>query len=260
MTNKKNFIIYILLIISIISCVPSKPVYEEEILTADRLIKKLEANRRKIKTFQGSGIINVESEKIDAKATFEVFLKKPDSLKFVIYGPFGIDLAQALITSSEFEFYDEMKNTVYKGRNDNNILNKIFHIDLSFAELIDAFAGAVNLTDKLRIEPDNYKLTDEEYHLTYLDTLNNKQSLYQIQISNLAINNFKLYKNKKTLLFDGEYKDFEMFDNVAIPSTVIIQNKINEQKVTIDYRNILVNEDLGNLQLDLPKDVSVKIW
>ncbi len=260
MTKYKNIFLYLLLIVSVISCVPSKPDYEEEILTADRLIKKLEANRRKIKTFEGSGIFNVESEKIDAKATFEVFLKKPDSLKFVIYGPFGIDLAQALITSSEFEFYDEMKNILYKGRNNSDILNKIFHIDMSFSELVDAFAGAVNLTDKLRIEPDIYKLTDKEYHLTYLDTLNNKQSLYEIQIGNLAINKYELYKNEKTLLLDGVYSDFEMFDNVAVPSTVVINNQLNNQKITIDYRKISVNENLQNLKLEIPKDVVVKIW
>ncbi len=243
-----------------IGCVPSKPVYKEEVLPADRLVKRLEANRRKIKTFQGSGIINVESQQIDAKASFEVYLKKPDSIKFVIYGPFGIDLAQALITRSEFQFYDVMKNTVFRGRNDHNILNKIFHIDLTFSELIDAFAGAINLTDKLRLEPDNYKLTDEEYFLTYDDSLENKQSIFEIQIDNLAINKYELYKNKNILLFEGIYSNFGIYDRVAIPSTVVVQNKLNNQKVTIDYRNIEVNENIENLTLDIPKDARIKEW
>ncbi len=260
MTNKYKFIISFLISIFVLSCVPSKPVYEEEILPADRLIKKLEANRRKIKTFEGSGIISVESNELDAKATFEVFLKKPDSLKFVIYGPFGIDLAQAVITSSEFAFYDVMKNTVYKGRNDNNILKKIFHIDLSFGELIDAFTGAVNLTDKLRMEPDNYSLNDEEYFLTYDDSTENRQSIFEVQINNLAINKYQLYKNNKMLLFEGIYSDFEMFDRVAVPLTVVIQNKLNKQKVTVDYRNIAVNEDIKNIGLDIPSDARIKEW
>ena len=260
MINKKNFVFSILIIIFVIGCVPSKPVYEEEILPADRLVKRLEANRRKIKTFEGSGILNVESKQIEAKATFEVFLKKPDSLKFVIYGPFGIDLAQAVVTNAEFMFYDEMKNIVYRGRNDNDLLEKIFHIDLSFGELIDAFAGAVNLTDKLRLEPNEYKLTDTEYFITYDDSLENKQSIFEIQINNLAINKYELYKNKNILLFEGIYSDFEMYDRVAIPSTVVIQNKINKQKVTIDYRNIKVNEDIENLKLNIPSDAILKEW
>jgi len=54
---KKKFVrftVYLLIFLSAAivfnSCVPSKPVDEERILPADRLIKKLEANRRKIKT------------------------------------------------------------------------------------------------------------------------------------------------------------------------------------------------------------------
>ena len=136
MINIYKSIIVVLLVIIISSCVPSKPTYEEEVLPADRLVKKMEANRRKIKTFEGSGVLNVESPEVEAKATFEVYLKKPDSLKFIIYGPFGIDLAQALVTNSEFMFHDVMKNVVYKGRSDNDILKKIFHIDLSFMEFV----------------------------------------------------------------------------------------------------------------------------
>jgi len=253
-----KFIVYFLLLIFIASCVPSKPVYEEEVLPADRLVKKLEANRRKIKTFSGSGILNVVSPKLEAKATFEVFLKKPDSLKFIIYGPFGIDLAQALVTNSEYAFYDAMKNTLFKGRNDSNILKKIFHIDLSFTELIDAFAGAVNLTDKLRLEPDDFQLNDENYYLTYLDSLSGKKSEYQIQINNLAITDYKLYKLPNILVFEGEYSDFEIMNRVAIPYLNTIKNNIENQKVSIEYRKINVNEKLDNLALDIPTDAKIR--
>ncbi len=255
-TNK--IIVFILLLIFAISCVPSKPVYEEEVLPADRLVKRLEANRRKIKTFEGSGILNIESPKLDAKASFEIFLKKPDSLKLVIYGPFGIDIAQALVTNSEFTFYNALKNVVYKGRTDKNVLKKIFHIDLSFAEMIDAFAGSVNLTDKLRLQPDEFKLTNEDYYLTYRDSLTGKQSEFIIQINNLAIKKYELYKDPGILLFEGQYSDFEINNRVAIPYKNVIQNKIDNQKVSIDYRNIKVNENLENLTLEIPRDAKIK--
>ena len=123
---------FLLLLIFFEGCVPSKPAYVEEVLPADRLVKKLEANRRKIKTFEGSGILNVVSPKLEAKATFEVYLKKPDSLKFIIYGPFGIDLAQALVTNSEFTFHDIMKNIDFqKGLRVNTSCG--FTIDLVFS-------------------------------------------------------------------------------------------------------------------------------
>lgn len=251
-------IIFSLLIIFAISCVPSKPVYEEEVLPADRLVKRLEANRRKIKTFEGSGVLDIKSPKLDAKASFEIYLKKPDSLKLVIYGPFGIDIAQALVTNSEFTFYNALKNVVYKGRTDNFILKRIFHIDLSFSEMIDAFAGAVNLTDKLRLEPDEFKLSDKDYNLTYIDSLNGKQSEFVIQINNLAIKEYRLYKEPDILLFQGNYSDFEVNNRVPIPYRNVIQNILENQKVIIDYRNINVNEKLNNLTLEIPSDARIK--
>lgn len=258
MKNIKNFVIIILLLTFVVSCVPSKPAYKEEILPADRLVKKLEANRRKIKTFEGYGILDVKSPNLEAKATFEVFLKKPDSLKFIVYGPFGIDLAQALVTNSEFTFYDVMKNVVYRGRSDNKLLKKIFHIDLTFNELVDAFAGAVNLTDKLRLEPDSFNLDDEDYHLEYYDSLAGKQAQYKIKVDNLAILEYKLFKVPDILLFEGFYSDFEIIDRVAIPYKIKVENKIERQLVNIDYRNIEVNNKLNNLKLDISNDAKYK--
>lgn len=47
------YVFIVLLLSFIIGCVPSKPVDEEKVFPADRLLKKLEGNRRKIKTFSG---------------------------------------------------------------------------------------------------------------------------------------------------------------------------------------------------------------
>ena len=232
------------------ACVPSKPVYEEEVLPADRLVKKLEANRRKIKTFEGSGVLNVQSPNLEAK--------KPDSLKFIIYGPFGIDLAQALVTDSEFIFHDVIKNIVYKGRSDTDLLKKIFHVDLSFSELVDAFAGAVNLTGKLRLEPDVFNLDDDDYQLIYLDSLSGNRSEYLIQINNLAIKNYKFFKSPNIPLFEGIYTDFEIINNVAIPYSTTVQNIVDKQKVIIDYRNISVNHNIERLVLNIPSDARIK--
>ena len=261
MNSILKIIIVGLFILIAASCAPTKEIKtEEQILPPSRLVKRLEANRRKIKTFEGSGVMNIETPKMDAKASFEVFLKKPDSLKLVIYGPFGIDLAQAVVTNSEFEFYDALKNTVYKGRTDNNLLKKIFHIDLSFSELIDAFAGAVNLTSKLRETPTNYRLTGDNYILTYADTNSTKKSIYEIRTDNLAITKYDLLASKNNLLFEGRYSNFKLYDRVAIPRVTIVENKKQNQKVHIEYRNISVNEELENLKLEIPTDAKVKEW
>ncbi len=127
---KIKYYAVLLIVFSVISqifvgCVPAKQMREKTVITSSRLIKKIEANRRKIRTFSATGILNIESPEFSGKGNFEVILKKPDSIRVSIYGPFGIDLAQILVTKSDFTYYDVLKNKVNKGEKRNGILKKI---------------------------------------------------------------------------------------------------------------------------------------
>ena len=259
-----NVISYLLIVLSlsvlINSCVPSKPVEEERILPADRLVKKLEANRRKVKTFLGSGTINLDSPQLTAKATFQVVIKKPDSIRISFYGPFGIDLAQAVTTKRDFVFFDVINNRVYKGVTKNLSLKNIFKIDLTFNELMDAFAGAVDLTDKLRREPDNLFVNQDSYYLTYADEITGRQSQYEILVDNLAITKYKIIENPDNSVLEGTYKDFENFEDVPIPYKIRINYELMNQNINIDYRSIKVNKDVSSLTFAIPEDAQVIEW
>jgi len=94
-------------------CVPSKPTEDVELLPSERLINKLEANRRKIKNFEGIGVFEIESDQYSNSANFQIVMQKPDSIYFSVLGPFGIELAQALVTKDDYVFYDALQNTAY---------------------------------------------------------------------------------------------------------------------------------------------------
>lgn len=255
----KKFLILIPLIISLFiveSCVPSRPSYEEAVYTSSRLIKKLEANRRKVKTFRGTGVINVVSPQVEAKASFEVILKKPDSVKVSIYGPFGIDLAQVLVTGQSFMFYDVLHNKLYEGGVQNDILQRIFKINISFDDLMDAFAGAVNLTDKLSREPDTYIVDEDHYRLTYVDSMQNQQSIFNINVGDLAITKYQLVSLSGKPVFEGSYSDFKDYDDVAVPYRSVIENKDENQRMDISYRTVEINKAVGELEIKYSSDVN----
>ncbi len=256
----KKFFYSFFIIWFLVSCVPSQEVSEDKVLSADRLIKRLEANRRKIKTFRGTGILDIESPELSAKANFEVLLKKPDSLKLSIFGPLGIDLAHAVIAGKSFIFYDVIRNKIHRGGLDKGALKSIFKIDLSFEDLMDAFAGSVNLTDKLRRVPDDYLVSEIEYVLTYSDSLTAKESIYQVDPENLAITGFKLYINFDELFLEGNYTDFRNFENVPIPYSTLVKNDLKKQNIKINYRNIEVNKEINNFSLSFPDDATVVEW
>jgi len=241
-------------------CVPSKPLNEVEILPSERLINKLEANRRKINNFEGVGILSIESEQYDNSANFRVVMQKPDSIYLTILGPFGIELAQALVTKDNYIFYDALENKAYTGEVNEDILRDIFKINLSFSDLMDAFVGSVNLTSNLYKQPDEYVVEYDKYILTYIDSENKLTTTYKVDIRELSITDYELITDDGLTNIQGKYSNFEILESVAVPFSIEIKNIIAEQKLHIDYRNIVANQRNVYIDFSVPDDATVISW
>lgn len=241
-------------------CVPSQPTEDYELLPSERLINRLEANRRKIKNFEGSGTIVVNSPTIENSATFRVVLLKPDSIYLTVLGPFGIELAQALVTKEKFTFYDALQNTAYVGDVNSDALQSIFRINLSFEDLVDAFVGAVNLTQNLYRPPDNYFVEGNKYVLTYRDSARLNSTVYKVDVRQLGITDYQLYDFDEELTLEGKYSKFELLENVAVPYKIEIRNVVDDQSIMIDYRKINVNKNNIRIAFSLPDDAVIIKW
>ncbi len=241
-------------------CVPSKPREEVEILSPERLISRLEINRRRINNFEGSGTIQVKTNSMNNSAEFKVIIQKPDSIYFTIMGPFGINLAEALVTKNNFVFYDALHNTAYTGGLSDNVLQNIFRINLPFDQLLNAFAGAVNLTKHLYKQPTKFLVDYDKYVLTYVDSLTNVTTKYYVDIRTLGITNYQYINNKGKVELEGKYSDFNSLDNVAIPYKISVENKQENQQVSISYKKMAANRKAININFKLPEDATVIKW
>jgi hypothetical protein len=261
----KRIVLSVLLIVSAFfcfeGCIPSKPVEEVEILPSERLINRLEVNRRRIRSFEGTGTISLKTSEINTTANFKIVMQKPDSISLTILGPFGIELAQALVTEDNFIFYDALQNTAYSGNVNDEILRTIFRINLSFNDLMDAFIGSVNLTDKLYRAPDDYTVIYDEYVLTYKDTLQGTSTQYRVDIRELGIKNFWLRDlTTDKVLLEGKYTKFDLLESVAVPYRVEVLNRAQNQQMVIDYRNMRANNRNINIDFRIPGDATVIEW
>ncbi|HEX2868825.1 MAG TPA: DUF4292 domain-containing protein [Ignavibacteriales bacterium] len=261
---KKLFfvLIYLLPLFTFIyeGCIPSKPAEKVEILPSERLTKKLEANRRKIKNFEGTGTIDINTPDVNTTASFKVTMQRPDSVYLEVYGPFGIELAQALVTSNNFSFYDAMHNTLYKGNSNSNILRKIFKVDMSFSDLTDAFVGAVNLTPKLTEEPSNYEIVYDKYVLTYNDSLTQAKTKYTVDIRDLVVTNYQLTGSNGQLILEGNYSKFKIVNGIPVPFVTEIKNNSENQHLKIEYHKVDVNKRNSKITFDIPEDAEVVKW
>lgn len=238
-------------------CVPSQQEEQVEILPAERLVKKLEANRRKIKNFEGRGTISVKTPNFNNSATFRVLFHRPDSISLSIYGPFNIELAQALITKRSFQFYDALTNTVYKGDSGETLLKDMFRVNLSFSDLNDAFLGAVNLSENLYTQPDEYSIEYSRYLLTYADKINKTKKQFRVDIKDLGIVSYALFEESGTALLKGEYSDFSIIESVAIPRSINLSNEKDKQFVVISYQSVNLNSATSIIDFTVPEDADV---
>lgn len=240
-------------------CIPAKPTEDIEILPSERLINRLEVNRRKIKSFEGAGTIQIKSSQINSSATFRVILQKPDSLFFTIMGPFNIELAQALVTKENFYFYNVMENVIYSGDVDSDVLKQIFKVNLTFSELMDAFIGSVNLTENLYKTPTNYTVDYDEYVLSYVNPQTGITSKYRVDIRELGIKRFEI-SDENGKIIEGKYSRFELLENVAVPYQIEITNERDNQLVIIDYKKMSANNKGININFEIPDDAAIIKW
>ncbi len=254
-----GFIVYVF-IFMIPGCVPSKPTEEVEILPAERLVAKLEVNRRRIRNFEGTGTLFVKTAQMDNKATFQITLVKPDSIYLAIMGPFGIQLAEALVTNNNFIFYDALHNTAYEGALTEDVLKNIFKIDLPFSDIIDAFVGSVNLTKHLYNQPTKYAVDYDKYVLTYVDSVTNTTTQYKIDIRSLGITNFQTIDAAGNIILDGKYSDFDFLQNVSIPYSIDVQDKRQDEDVSIKYKTLKANEPNTYISFNVPSDATIIKW
>ncbi|MHB9011460.1 MAG: DUF4292 domain-containing protein [Ignavibacteriaceae bacterium] len=262
----KKYLIAILMLINFggilffNGCAPTKQVAKVEILSAERLVDKLEVNRRRIRTFEGTGTLVINSEGIENRASFKITLAKPDSIELSIMGPFGIELGEALVTKKNYVFYDALQNTAYEGEVNEDILKNIFRIDLPFSDLMNAFLGAVNLTNHLYKMPTKYSVDGDKYVLTYIDSVDQQTEVYLVDIRQLGITNYDVTNLSGDLLFTGRYTDFDLLENVAVPYSVNIIDKQNDQTLSIKYKKITANRPYIHINFNIPADANIIKW
>jgi glycine cleavage system pyridoxal-binding protein P len=241
-------------------CSTVKPDSTIEYISSDRLVNKLEANRRKIRNFEGTGSISVKTPSFDNSASFRIVIQKPDSIFLTIYGPFSIELAQILVTKTNFIFYEALKNTAFTGPVNDDLLRNVFKVNLSFNDVIDAFTGGVNMSGRLYKEPTSFDVVQDKYLLSYVDSLKNDVARYTADVRDLNIVEFKSadLQGKEKML--SNYSDFQIFETVSLPKKIEIKQEKEGQYITIEYNNISVNKNTTTIDFSLPDDADVVKW
>ncbi len=223
--------------------------------------QRVNNNSSIIETMEASGNIAFDSPEQSGQGWIEVRIKKPDSVFIRIEGPFGISIAQALITRYDFIYYNVQENKAILGPTNDINIGAILRIKVSFDELLSGFSGGFmlleNVVDSLNPESENGLYTinaprEPGTQKYYIDP-----TLYTVQKYN------SYDENRKTIVeinYSNYFEENAAGRIVYFPSSIKINNPGKKQSVYVDYVNKSFNRSDIKFNIKIPKSAKVTKW
>ena len=171
------------------SCSPSKHLVKDLSLAVDEVLRRVRERDEYIKTLKGDGDITVESPEASNNGSFEVDLKKPDSLRIELNGPFGIHVGTLALSPQQFVFYNWREHNATVGKPDGTTLKSMFRMTLQYDEILGLFTGEFLSHDE-RDSLELFSVIDDLYVIRYRASAGVKE--YRIDPEAFSVASYRL--------------------------------------------------------------------
>lgn len=223
--------------------------------------QRVNINSSLIQTMEASGNIAFDSPEQSGQGWIEVKIKKPDTVYVKIEGPFGISIANALITRYNFIYYNVQENKAILGPSTDINIGAILRIKVSFDELLNGFTGGFNFTvedtDTIDAESENGLYTIQSFNNPGRQQYFVDPSIFTVQKYNsLDVNN----KTVVEVSYSNYFEENASGKSVYFPSNIKIKNPGKKQSVFVDYINKSFNKNDITFNIKIPKSAKVLKW
>lgn len=209
------------------------------------------SNEGRIHALLGSGTISIETPEIAQNVSFELTLRKPDSVMVRIEGPFGIDLGLALLTRREFFFYNSMNNQVLSGPTNASNLARVLRIQMEFDDLLNLFSGGTFLAADRGRFPE-FDVIDDEYVLSYRHERGSRR--YMIDPRSFQIVRIQHLDQQGTIIAEQTFGKFLTSGGTIAPQLVRALMRRERRRLSIAYSDLAINPPRLEFHFDIPTD------
>lgn len=211
--------------------------------------ERVRANLQHVRTISGSGNITIESLEMAGSGSFQIALLKPDSVLLKLEGPFGIDVGAALITRTDFLFYNSMQNQLISGSTSPANLSRFLRINVTFDDLLNLFAGSSFFAEDEGATDD---LTTEENHYVLIYHQADRTRRYWIDPEKLLIKRIQHLDARGKLIAEQQYTNYRSVGDVFFPSNIRLIHQADRRVLSIHYSTVEVNTAPPSFTLDIP--------
>ena len=230
---------FVVVIVEFIGCISTNKIVRERNLTIEEVLQRVHERNQVIKTLSGDGTITVESPEESNSGSFDVMLKKPDSLRIEFSGPFGIHVGTLMLSRDKFLFYNSMENKVITGTPDGSTLQSMFRLKMNFDEVIRAFTGEFPMdvsSDSLM----RFDAKEDQYILTFHK--NRSTVEYYVDNDAFVVTTYRVLDLQGNAVLTAFTSRIETTCNVAMPTLLRVIFPKERRSVTIAYSDVQINK------------------
>lgn len=217
---------------------------------------RIDENHERVRALSGSGTIAIETPEMAQSASFELALRKPDSLFIKIEGPFGIDVGAAMLTRNEVLLYNSLQNQLLIGTMSPSNLSRILHLQLEFDDVLNMFTGGLFLSED-RSAPSSFSIEDEQFVLAFDRPTGTRT--YWIDPESMQIVRIQFQDTSGKLALEELFGKFRTINGSTIPQYVRVTMMGDRRRVSVSYSAMSVNPADLQFSFNVPTSASRKI-
>lgn len=210
-------------------------------LSTKKIIKAYNANQTDFKTLKASLKTNYRTDKLDENITVDIRVEK-DKQIWASIKKFGISGAKIYITPNKVQFYNKQDKTFFNG--DFSFISNWLGTNLTFNQLQAILIGEVlyTLDTKTHISEileDGYLLQPKQQEELFEQFITLNPSHFKVKAQEIA-------QPKDFRVLNIDYNKYQEVSKKILPLnlSVVVVEKTSETKVSIEYRNVSLNQEL----------------
>jgi len=239
-------------LIALSGCAPTKELRRPQAnQSAQQVIDAVNSRRHTVSTLEAKGSISVESPSFASSGSFELRLRRPDSVLVVIEGPFGIHVASAFFANGRYTFYNSFKNEVMEGEVKGSTLPAFMNIQLAADDVIDTFCGTRTfLADETL--PDSFTVRDNSYVLLFRQKKGSTE--YTVDTQALLITGIVHIDSAGDVWSEERFEYDRHSDGTLTLQAIRLNQDKMQTSVSLSYDDLQLNGPVGSLVLRVPSD------
>jgi hypothetical protein len=215
------------------------------------LVSLVDAADEKLVTLAGRGTISFESPETAGSASFDLSLRKPDSLLVALEGPFGIDVGTLFLSRQKFVMYNSMENHVTTGAPTPRAIRSVVPFDLTYEQILDAFTGAFPIAEK-GSTPISYTVDNDQLRLVY--GCGSDSCSYWIDPDDLLVRRYLRQNSRGEVLMEAITTGLIEDQGARIPRRVIVSFPGERRRVTIHFSRAELNTPSVSFDFTIPSN------